>query len=292
VRIYRSQGDRHWLVLADGSEVDEQAYWLEALDRRSERGGYVSLCSGRDGMELKRVEGGVPGHAFGDRVRPAGDVDHDGTCDLLIGSDCLSPRNLQMVSGATAEVLYELANNGGPFGAAGDADGDGVGDLFLAQMNHDRRSYLSAVTILSGTEPRALFELAYPDIFGDEYSVTVPLGDIDGDETPDFMLGNANFHIHESRPKDSLRGLTLERALALQSAPWCAFTWESGAAWVYSGRTRQVIMGVWGDPGSRQGMGLNGSPVPDLDGDGWPEIAVVDGKGAHVFAGPGLDSDK
>lgn len=287
-----SSGQQEWLVLDDGSMIEQESVWKAGLDARSELGGFVSVCSGRDGNELHRLTGQVPGHAFGDRVRAVGDVNRDGRLDLLIGSDHLSSSPMLVVSGATAEVLFELTNNGGPFGAAGDVDQDGFGDLFLDGMTSDYSEHCMHTTVVSGADPAQRFTLPYPE-FSSEDSISVPLGDVDGDGAADLLLGDANCNIWNQwdEPID-LRAMTLEEAVSLGSVTRCAFTWSSGAAWVYSGRTHEVIMGAWGDPGSRHGMGLNGCVVPDLDGDGLPEIAVVDAKGAHVFAGPGLDPDK
>jgi hypothetical protein len=39
-------------------------------------------------------------------------------------------------------------------------------------------------------------------------------------------------------------------------------------------------------------MGLAGCSVPDLDGDGWSELAVVDMDGAYVFPGPGVPDEE
>jgi hypothetical protein len=287
--------EQHVVIFKDGTRIDQGVLWQELLGRRSEREGLVRVCSGRTGAELSRFSGGRAGHAFGARLCAGPDVDGDGGRDLMVAPDARSTDPILIVSCATGEVLRELENNGGPFGVAGDVDGDGADDLFLDRMDRWRNGALGKVAIVTGNRRKAAFELAYPDMWS-EYATTIPLGDVDGDGADDLLLGDGNFHIpgpgggppaHQELDPPDLRSMTLAAALALESEPWCAMTFESGAAWVYSGRTRRVIMGVWGRPGSMQGMGLGGARIPDLDGDGWPEIAVVDGSSAHVFRGPG-----
>lgn len=108
-----------------------------------------------------------------------------------------------------------------------------------------------------------------------------------------MALGDGNFNLpKENDPSGTpgcevdVRKLTLAQAAQLESQPWCAFMWESGCAVVYSGRTREVLFGVWALPGSRQGLGLEIAPLPDVNGDGNPDILITDGANAFAFAGP------
>ncbi len=284
-----------YVVLESGEEVPVEQAWEERLALRSDLPGRVSVRSGRDGGELWQRDGTRPGHAFGARMRAVGDVDGDGHADLLVGSDLRSSEPLLFLSGSDGRVLGSLPNKGGPFGPAGDVDGDGATDVFVDGMDAHRAHHAGSTTILAA-DGRILLELAFADWWS-EYSATVPLGDVDGDGVPDFLLGEANFNIrgrenHASQDKEvpDLRTMSLAEAVALKTNPR-SMSWESGTAWVYSGRTKRVIQGVWGLPGTSDGMGLGGAAIPDLDGDGFAEIVVCDANGAHVFPGPGPDPE-
>lgn len=56
---------------------------------------------------------------------------------------------------------------------------------------------------------------------------------------------------------------------------------------VYSGRTRKVLMGIWGEPFSREGLGWEVTALPDVNCDGAPDLLVAVGGRGLVFAGPG-----
>jgi FG-GAP repeat len=260
--------------------------------------GSVTLYAGGDGAPIWSVEGEEPGKGFGLCVSAVGDADGDGHSDLLVASIPRSHRSMLLVSSSRGVPIARLEDDGGPFGPAGDIDGDHVADVFLGAMEEDSSEIHPTVRVVSSVSSAPHFELLIPDHpFTSEYSRVIPLCDLDGDGVGDFLLGNANFNLPAEGPHtppgyDGIEGpnlgaMSLEEALTIPGGPWCAFTWHSGTAWVRSGRTREVLMGVWGAPGSRQGMGLAGCSVPDIDGDGWPEVAVVDMDGAHVFPGPG-----
>jgi len=272
----------------------DRSHWQVWMQRRSTAPGYVSLRSGRDGSELWRASHGPPGHAFGIRVRRIGDLDGDGKPDLLAMSDLMSDQLILLLSGASGEIIAGLPHRLGWAGPVGDVDGDGVPDLHLDRQDEELVALWGTVQMFSGRTRKRLFEVSYPDAWT-EYAVTVPMGDLDGDGIGDFAIGDGNFHLtgpHEAAhyacySVASLREMPLPVALAQSSNPGSAFLWESGCALVYSGRARHVILGVWGSPGVRRGIGLEVAPMPDIDGDGHPDVLVADQDTAYVFSGPG-----
>lgn len=155
----------------------------------------------------------------------------------------------------------------------------------------DSSTRVGGSQIFSGKTRELLFQHGFPDWFG--HGRTSRVGDLDGDGYADVAIGDSNFHL--SGPGDPgfkgtpviLEELTLKEALKLPSRPWSAFTPESGCLWIVSGRTREVMLGIYGKPGSREGIGLNTTSVPDVSGDGWPDLVVSGYHWNYVFPGPG-----
>jgi hypothetical protein len=233
-------------------------------------------------------------------VRAVADLDYDHRMDLLVRSDLKSDEPCWVLSGATGRKIARFEHASGRAGSVGDVDGDGVPDFFFDAPEGEHHAGSGCVRVMSGTSRKSLFALPYLDMW-DEYEMTVPVGDIDGDGIQDIALGEPNYNLPgmlEGRHgylfwNDPYLGrLSLEQARWFASRPWCAFTWESGVAVVYSGRTHQAIFGVWAPPGSRKGLGLEVAALPDINGDGCPDIIVSDEDTAYVFAGPGPAKSK
>jgi hypothetical protein len=62
---------------------------------------------------------------------------------------------------------------------------------------------------------------------------------------------------------------------------------ESGCAIVYSGRTQRPIFGVWAPADSGVGLGLALLALPDISGDGAPDVLVATGRELRAYRGPG-----
>ncbi len=291
---HTNETDEYYVTMKDGSKVTQEEFWQKGMDSRSNRPGSAYVYSGKTGEGRWRMEGNTNGHAFASRMKNAGDVDRDGWRDLLIAPDNRSPDPVMLVSGGTGQVINSLINRGGGFGSAGDVDGDLSCDIFVAPLGDQRTRHDGTTSILSHIKGTTLLTLKFADYWS-KYSTAVALGDVDGDGTPDFLMGEPDFHIRgpdgpgiATQPVPSVvRDLTLEEALKIPTNPWNSFNLESGTAWIYSGKTQRVIFGVWGRPGTADGIGLHGAALPDLNRDGLPEIIVVGSNAAYVFAGPG-----
>jgi hypothetical protein len=274
-------------------EADLRGYWQERMRLRSSSPGYVSARRIEDGAELWRVEGDVPGFGFGTFVRSAGDLDRDRAPDVLVESDLRCDEPIVVLSAANGRTLARIPHQCGGAGTVGDMDGDGLPDFFVDHQDGSFVGRLGSVAIESSSARKPLFSLRYPDMW-DEYEVTVPMGDFDGDGVPDIALGAPNFNLLAIGDHEHVFGfgqlmalLPLRFAMLVESEPWCSFTWESGCAIVYSGRTHEAIFGVWAEPGTREGLGLEVVPLPDVNGDGARDILVADENTAYIFAGPG-----
>jgi hypothetical protein len=274
-------------------ERDARAHTQACLSARSTACGFVSVRSGRTGQELSRFKGTLVGHGFGSVLAAIGDVDGDGAKDLIAQCDPRSAEPVHIWSLRRHTAIRSVRTRFGPAAPAGDLDADGKPDLVLEELDpNGSKDRMGASHFVSGKTGEQIFELPYPDLWS-PYGVTAALGDMDGDGHDDIAFGEPNYNLgrpcdeEQGRKRLDLAKLTLAQALALESDPWCAFTWESGYAVVHSGKSREVILGVWAPPGSRRGLGLSVTALPDVSGDGHPDLLVTDEGAGYAFAGPG-----
>ncbi len=272
----------------DGDGVDELALGSPP------RG--VRIMSGASGAELGCIDDDSPEPDFGSHVRALGDLDGDGVREWLVECGDTSSAPARIYSGLGKAAPRTLDTGRGWGGAAGDLDGDGQPDLYFDTFAKDSYARWGGVRCFSGRDGRELFTLAYPDWASSSSGSTAALGDLDGDGFAEIGVGDPNFHLRG--PGDPgftaaksifIERMSLEVALRVDSDPWNAFTHESGCAWIYSSKTRKVIWGAWGPPGSREGLGYHMARLDDVSGDGWPDIAVTSGDKLFVFRGPGRD---
>ncbi len=126
----------------DGDAVPDVVVGASAADPNGDRSGAAYVFSGATGGLIHSFAGRSEEDQFGNSVSGAGDVDGDGTPDLVIGAinddyAGLDGGAVTVFSGATGETLAYLPalEPGGSVGAnvqeAGDVDGDGLGDFLV-----------------------------------------------------------------------------------------------------------------------------------------------------------------
>jgi len=141
-----------------------------------------------------------------------GDVDGDSIGDVAIGSTCdIGPAihlggSVWIVSGRTGGVIHALSKDqsqslfGYCLAAAGDIDGDGVGDLLIGEYGSWTRGYFLAegrIHMVSGSSGKTLWTQMDADperspsweYFG---ASVASIGDVDGDAIPDVAVGAMN----------------------------------------------------------------------------------------------------
>jgi len=186
-----------------------------------------------------------------------GDVDGDGKSDFIIGAN----ERAYVFSGATGNQIYELVgeSNGDHFGnsvaGVGDIDGDTVPDFVIGARQPNpqgENSKAGSIYVYSGSDGSLLYKRDGDSMlvnFG--YSV-IGLGDVDGDEKPDFIVG---------APYRNPNGV-----------------FQGGTIYVYSGSTGTLIYQI---NGTRigQAVGLSVGVLGDVNGDGKADFIVGDERG-------------
>jgi len=128
--------------------------------------GRVYVYSGKTGLPLLTLTGDRAGDGFGIGAARAGDVDHDGHADLVVGSwqysaAAWSGGRVQVISGKDGQVLQDIVGKvpGETLGfdavAVGDVDGDGLTDYLITSAWSGVNGLRSGrVYIVAGEKPQ------------------------------------------------------------------------------------------------------------------------------------------
>jgi hypothetical protein len=288
--------------------------------------GMIVLLSGADRSVLCRGTDpqGVAFARLGTSVADIGDVTGDGIHDIVAGAPGDGHGKVVLFSGADCSALYPCTDSnffyltttesyrrlGTTVSGIGDVDHDGIPDVLVGDPlggfpdtdPFGRLFQGGAIVVLSGATCRRILyeEPRFGSAFG---SALAAYGDLDGDGTPDFVVGASGSFSFGSSGRVEIRSgaggsvlrtflsethNTLGASLAVTSidgdnvpdlvvgAPGddTAGT-DAGSVWVFSGvggpALRKCIV-----PGSHAGdaVGSSVAMVGDLDGDGVPEIAA------------------
>lgn len=218
--------------------------------------GRVFIRSGSTGATIVTYWGENGGDKFGHDLAAA-DVDKDGYTDLIIGivsddtTNGVDSGSVKVISGKTNAVLYHFIGAsaddqlGVSVDAPGDLDGDGWQDI-LAGANFGNSGLFETGMVRAWSGKTGLVMWTRTGNVGSQFGAeAIGIGDVDLDGKPDVAIGAIS---------DKSQGFT------------------TGLVLVVKGNTGVTLNTIYGAGATDFGTAI--CAMPDLTGDGRPEIAV------------------
>jgi FG-GAP repeat len=289
----------------DGDGVDDLLIGAPGDSSGAPSGGCVYAYSGASGALLFSFTGPA-GSQLGSALSGAGDLDHDGHADVIVGaygdsSVFSGAGRVEVLSGATGTSMITLIGAPGDYlGTAvagiGDTNGDGTDDFVVGSSLYSQpgANYIGRVTVHSGVDGSLLRTIVGSATFAGLGGRVARAGDVDQDGTPDFAASafGAGFpgevYLYSGASGSVLRSFSGDRYLdafgeslggALDvngdGVPDLAIGAQGGYSRTYSGANGQLLYELR-SPLSQEAqiLPMRATLVRDVDGDGRADLVV------------------
>lgn len=265
-RLYRVDGasnDWNGFSMADAGDTNRDGvhdFLVGSPGGDPAHAGHADLYSGKTGGLLHRFDGATAGDSFGWAVSSAGDVNHDGRPDIVVGAPQFwtgaGPGFAYIYSGRTYDLIRTLSGDvtgdqlGSGTGWTRDINHDGVPDQIIGARDAGEGAR-GKVYAYSGKTGARLFTIdAGPN--GNQFGsfFVAGVGDVNRDGTPDIYAADYADTTNGGDPA----------------------TTQSGRAGVYSGKNGDELLS-WLGPDAASGLGP-GRGAGDVNHDGHPDLVV------------------
>ena len=264
-------------VTADinGDGIEDLIVGAQFADGGAANGGKVYVYSGANGALLTSYASTVASEGLGVSVGAAGDVNNDGTPDIIVGGGGLVGHGdpnaagiTRVISGTNGALLHTFtgAAAGDQLGigvaGAGDVNGDGFDDVLIGIPGANTTGVDSGSVIIRSGANGAILDTFNGTTGGDSIGRAVANSiDFDGDGVADIIAG---------APSDSTPNGV-----------------DSGSLRVISGANGQLL-GLFPGDTSFDVLGLSVAALGDLNGDGLPDLIAGSPQGNGAAASSGI----
>jgi hypothetical protein len=275
--------------------------------------GHAYVYSGKDGRVLLTFNAEQTSDAFGRHVSGAGDVNHDGYADVIVGA----PGNAANGAGAGRVYVYSGKDGSVLLTLTGERAGDGFGStvagatprtgmLLIVGAAAGGPAHRGQTSVYTSLSQKPAFTIDSDETGAALGAMFVSVvGDADGDKIPDVYasdFGNASkgpatgrVYVHSGKDGHRILTLTGETAgegfgigpanagdvnrdghddLIVGSWQYAAVTGSGGRAYLYSGKDGALLKTYTGKiPGETFGFDAVG--VGDIDGDGTVDFLIT-----------------